>query len=196
MLDKLKGARIGIALTGSFCTLGKVFDALPTLVEAGARLTPILSFSVESLDTRFFTAQQVRRQIEQICGVPALTTIPQVEPIGPGRLLDLLIVAPCTGNTCAKLALGIADTPVTMACKSHLRNGRPLLIGLSSNDGLAGAAPNIGALLGRKHVYFVPYGQDDPVNKPTSLVLDPGQLAQAAQAALEDRQLQPLLVRP
>ena len=194
MLDKLKGARVGVALTGSFCTLGKVFEALPSLVEAGAILTPILSFSVNSLDTRFFSASEVRERIEAICGRKALATIPQVEPIGPKKLFDLLIVAPCTGNTCAKLACGIADTPVTMACKSQLRNDRPVLIGLSSNDGLSVAARNIGVLMSRRNIYFVPYGQDDPLNKPASLVLDAAKLSQAADAALGGRQIQPVLV--
>ena len=134
------------------------------------------------------------RLAAEICGTPPLTSIPEVEPIGPKKLLDALVIAPCTGNTLAKLANSIADTPVTMAAKSHLRNGRPVVIAVSTNDGLAGAAENIGKLLARKHYYFVPFGQDDPAKKPTSLIADFNQLPQALEAALEGRQLQPVLL--
>ena len=133
-------------------------------------------------------------KVVQICGIQPLHTIQQVEPIGPKKLLDALIIAPCTGNTLAKLAHGIADSPVTMAAKSHLRNGRPVLIAVSTNDALAGAAENIGKLLGKKHYYFVPFGQDDPMGKPTSIVADYGQIPQAIEAALSGKQLQPMLI--
>ncbi len=194
MTSILSGARIAIALTGSFCTLQKVFDALPALTAAGAELTPILSNAVATMDTRFFTANMVRETIESLCGRKSLITIPEVEPIGPRKMFDLVIVAPCTGNTCAKLATGIADTSVTMACKSQLRNQRPVLLGLSSNDALAVGARNIGTLMSRRHIFFVPYGQDDPAGKPASLVLDASRLKESAEAALEGRQLQPLLM--
>ncbi|MEF9972994.1 MAG: dipicolinate synthase subunit B [Clostridia bacterium] len=194
MTNNLAGARIAIALTGSFCTLAKVFSALPALKDAGARLTPIFSPAVDQLDTRFFSAAEVRARMTELCGCAPLTTIPEVEPIGPKKWFDLVIVAPCTGNTCAKLAAGIADTSVTMACKSQLRNDRPVLIGLSSNDGLSVAAHNIGVLLSRKNIFFVPFGQDDPVAKPTSLVLNAGLIAESARFALEKCQIQPMLV--
>ena len=194
MTSKLSGVRIGIALTGSFCTLQQIFDVLPELVAEGAELTPILSEAVATLDTRFFKASDVRRIIEEICGRKSLITIPSVEPIGPKKMFDLIIVAPCTGNTCAKLASGIADTSVTMACKSQWRNSRPVLLGISSNDVLAAGARNVGMLLSRRDIYFVPYGQDDAQSKPTSMVLDATQLKAAAIAALEGRQIQPILV--
>ena len=191
--NHLDGARVGLALTGSFCTFSKLFEVLPELVAAGAHVTPILSYAVASMDTRFFSAKQVRDTIEGLCGCRALTSIPEVEPIGPKKLLDLLIVAPCTGNTCAKLACGIADTPVTMACKSHLRNERPILLGISTNDGLAANARNIGQLMARKHLFFIPFGQDDCIAKPESLVFDAKQLVKAANEAIIGQQRQGLL---
>lgn len=193
MSGELKDMRVGIALTGSFCTFHKLFEALPALREAGAILQPILSNHVYTMDTRFYRAEEVRRRMEDICENPCWHTIEQVEPIGPKKLLDLLIVAPCTGNTLGKLAGGIADTPVTMACKSQLRNARPVLLGISTNDGLAASAQNIGMLMNRKHVYFIPFYQDDPVNKPTSLLMDVEELIHAAEAAMRQEQLQPLL---
>ena len=155
---------------------------------------PIFSHSTYTIDSRFGTAAEHIRRAQDICKTPPLHTIAQVEPIGPKKLLDILVVAPCTGNTLAKLAHSIADSPVTMAAKSHLRNGRPVLIAVSTNDGLAGAAENIGKLLARKHYYFVPFGQDDTVNKPTSLVADFTLIPNAIEAALEGRQLQPILL--
>lgn len=192
-LDALRGARIGLCLTGSFCTLRKVFDGIPRLTAAGATLTPILSYSVDQMDTRFFPAAKVREILTELCGVAPIASIPEVEPIGPQKRFDLLIVAPCTGNTCAKLAAGIADTPVTLAVKSHLRNERPVLIAVSSNDGLAVNAKSLGTLLARKHMFFVPFEQDDPVQKPSSLVFDANQLAESANSALFGVQIQPLL---
>ena len=155
---------------------------------------PIFSFAAASVDSRFGTAQEHLARAEAICGRKVMTSIPDVEPIGPKKMLDVLVVAPCTGNTLAKLAHSIADTPVTMAAKSHLRNGRPVVLAVSTNDALAGAAENIGKLLGRKHYYFVPFGQDDPINKPTSMVADFTKIEATAKAALEGRQIQPVLM--
>ena len=194
--DILKGKRVGFAMTGSFCTFARVFEAAEALAAAGAQLYPILSDNAWTLDTRFFRAEEVRRRLEDICGRPIWHTLPQVEPIGPKKLLDLLVIAPCTGNTLGKLAGGVFDTPAAMAAKSHLRNERPLLLAVSTNDGLAGAARNIGELLCRKHYYFVPFRQDDPVGKPSSLVADLGCVPDTVAAALAGRQLQPLLLGP
>mgnify|MGYP003309625645 CR=1 FL=1 len=184
---------IGFALCGSFCTYSKVFPIMEALA-ADHTLIPIFSQISYTTDSRFGSARDHIQRAAQICGSEPLHTISQVEPIGPKKLLDALIIAPCTGNTLAKLAHSIADSPVTMAAKSHLRNGRPVLIAVSTNDALAGAAENIGKLIGRKHYYFVPFGQDDPIGKPTSMVADFQKIPQALQAALEGRQLQPLII--
>lgn len=184
---------VGFAMCGSFCTFQKAFAAM----EAAASIhtvIPIFSHSAYTMDSRFGTAESHIRRAEAICGTPPLHSIAQVEPIGPKKLLDALVIAPCTGNTLAKLAHSIADTPVTMAAKSHLRNGRPVLIAVSTNDALSGAAENIGRLMNRKHYFFVPFGQDDPVNKPSSMVADFSRLLPALEAALDDRQLQPVLI--
>lgn len=183
---------IGFALCGSFCTFAEVFPVMEALA-ANHTVIPIFSTVAYSTDSRFGTAQEHIRRANQICGRDPLHTIAQVEPIGPKKLLDLLIVAPCTGNTLAKLAHGIADTPVTMAVKSHLRNGRPVLIAVSTNDGLSGAAENIGRLLNRKHYYFVPFRQDDPIQKPNSLIADFTLINESVQNAIAGKQLQPLL---
>lgn len=185
---------IGFAMCGSFCTFQGVFPAMEAVADIH-NVIPILSDSSNTIDSRFGTAREHREQITKICGKPPLCTIAEVEPIGPKKLLDALIIAPCTGNTLAKLAHSIADTPVTMAAKSHLRNGRPVLIAVSTNDALAGAAENIGKLLARRHYYFVPFGQDDPVKKPTSMVADFSKIPQALAFALEGKQLQPLLLK-
>ena len=184
---------IGFALTGSFCTHAKVLPILEKLAQ-DYEIVPILSPIVTQTDTRFGSADSLIRRITQICGREPLSTIPQAEPIGPKKLLDALVIAPCTGNTLAKLSHGIADTSVTMAAKSHLRNGRPVVIAVSTNDGLGAAAENIGRLLIRKHYFFVPFGQDDPQEKPTSLVADFDQLPQTLALALEHKQIQPLLL--
>lgn len=184
---------IGFALCGSFCTYSKIFPIMEDLAKEHT-VIPIFSQNSYTLDTRFGTAEEHIRKAESICGRPVLHTLAEVEPIGPKKLLDILVIAPCTGNTLAKLAHGIADTPVTMAAKSHLRNGRPVLIAPSTNDALGAAAENIGRLLARKHIYFVPFGQDDPVNKPTSMVADFTKIPQAIDAALAGRQLQPILI--
>ena len=183
---------IGFALCGSFCTYERVFPVMRQLAE-NHKVTPIFSKAAATLDSRFGTSAEFLAKAEKICGAPPLLTIPDVEPVGPKKLFDILIIAPCTGNTLAKLSHSIADGPVTMAAKSHLRNGRPVLVAVSTNDALSGAAENIGRLLNRKHYYFVPFGQDDPVNKPNSMVAHFEMIPKAMEAALEGRQLQPIL---
>ncbi|MCI6292007.1 MAG: dipicolinate synthase subunit B [Eubacteriales bacterium] len=193
-MTEWKSVRIGCAMTGSFCTFRKVFQAWQALAETGAALTPIMSQAAYESDTRFYPAAEARRIFQEICGREIWHTIVETEPIGPKKLLDLLIIAPCTGNTLAKLAAGIADTPVTLAAKSHLRNGRPVLIAPSTNDGLGRNAENLGKLQAMRDFYFVPYGQDAPEGKPASLVSYFDRIPQAAQGALEGRQIQPLLI--
>ena len=170
-------------------------EALEQVKARFTRVVPIVSEVVADTDTRFGKAHDLMREMERICDCRVIDSVKAAEPIGPKKLLDLLIIAPCTGNTLGKLAAGVTDTSVTMAAKAHLRNGRPLLIAPSTNDGLAASAASIGALLPRKYIYFVPFGQDDPENKPASLVADFSKVADAAQAALEGRQLQPVLLR-
>lgn len=184
---------IGFALCGSYCTFGKVFPVIELLSREHS-ITPIFSDNVFTTDTRFGSAEEHILLAERICGKSPIHTIPQAEPIGPKKLFDILTVAPCTGNTLAKLAHGIADTTVTMAVKSHLRNGRPVLIAVSTNDALGAAAENIGKLMGRKNYYFVPFRQDDPQEKPRSMVADFSAIPQALEAALEGRQLQPVFI--
>lgn len=184
---------IGFALCGSFCTFSQAFPAMEELAK-NHNIIPIFSTNAYSIDTRFGMAGAHIQRAAQICGKPPLHTIAEVEPIGPKKLLDILVIAPCTGNTLAKLAHSIADTPVTMAAKSHLRNGQPVLIAVSTNDALAGAAENIGKLMGRKNYYFVPFKQDDPQGKPTSMVADFQQIPDAIEAALAGKQLQPILL--
>lgn len=184
---------IGFALCGSFCTYDRAFPVMESLAGTDTMI-PIFSQAAYETDSRFGTAEEHIARAEEICGRPPLHTIAQVEPLGPKRMLDLLVIAPCTGNTLAKLTHSIADGPVTMAAKSHLRNGRPILIAVSTNDGLAGAAENIGRLLGRKHYYFVPFGQDDALKKPTSLVADFSRIPEAVSLAAEGRQIQPVLI--
>ena len=184
---------IGFALCGSFCTYEAVFPVMAELAQQH-QLIPIFSFAASSVDSRFGDASAHIAAAEAICGHRVLSTIADVEPIGPKKLLDALVIAPCTGNTLAKLAHSIADTPVSMAAKSHLRNGRPVILAISSNDALAGTAENIGKLLGRKHYYFVPFGQDDPIGKPTSMIADFQKIPAAISAALEGKQIQPILL--
>ena len=184
---------IGFAMCGSFCTFSQIFPMLELLCR-DYNVTPILSHVSNTIDSRFGCAKEHRETVAEICGQDPLCTMEAVEPIGPRKLFDALVIAPCTGNTLAKLAHSIADTPVTMAAKSHLRNGRPVVVAVSTNDGLAGAAENIGKLLARKHYYFVPFGQDDPMGKATSLVADFTLIPQTLELALEGRQLQPILL--
>lgn len=185
--------KIGFAMCGSFCTFAQVFPVME-LLSRDYQVTPVFSTAAATVDCRFGKAADHLQQASEICGAEPLKTIAEVEPIGPKKLFDALVVAPCTGNTLAKLAHSIADTPVTMAIKSHLRNGRPVVIAVSTNDALGGAAENIGKLLARKHYYFVPFRQDDAAGKPTSMVADFNRIPEALEAALAGRQLQPLLL--
>ena len=184
---------VGFALCGSFCTYTAVFPIMEELSKK-YELIPIFSFTSANTDSRFGTAKDHIARAETICGRPVLSTISEVEPFGPKKTLDALIIAPCTGNTLAKLSHSIADTPVTMAAKSHLRNGRPVVVAVSTNDALSGAAENIGRLLAKKNYYFVPFGQDDPVGKPTSMVADFAKIPETLSLALENKQLQPILI--
>ena len=185
--------RLGIAFCGSFCTHEKILFELKKLCEE-YDVVPIFSESAATEDTRFGTAADRIRTVEELTGRPVIRTVAQAEPIGPKKLLDVLLIAPCTGNTAAKLAHGITDTAVTMAAKAHLRNGRPVVLAIATNDGLSAAAGNLGALMNRKHYYFVPFGQDDAVGKPRSLMADFTQLGAAVEAALSGQQLQPMLL--
>ena len=188
--------RIGFVLTGSFCTFAKVMPVIQALIERGDTVTPILSDSAGTLDTRFSTAAHWREELTALTGISPIDSIVSAEPIGPKALFDILIVAPCTGNTLARLAHGLTDTPATMAVKSHLRGEKPVVIAVSTNDGLSGSAANIGALLNRRYYYFVPFRQDAPDAKPRSLVADMERIPDTVQAALQGRQLQPLLLSP
>ena len=185
--------RIGFAVTGSFCTFKAVFPQMALLVQKGYRVIPIMSENAYGTDTRFGRAADWVKQAEEITGEQVIHTIAQAEPIGPKKLLDLLIIAPCTGNTLGKLACGINDTAPTLAVKSHRRNDGPVLIAVSTNDALAGSAPGIGMLQCRKGIFFVPYEQDDYRQKPASCVADFSRILPAAEAALEGRQLQPVI---
>lgn len=189
-MDKITA---GFALTGSFCTFSTVLPYIQKLVDEGVNVIPIMSANAYTTDTRFGKAGEFIEKIETITGQKIMHTINDAEPIGPKKLLDILIIAPCTGNTLAKITAGIADTAVTLGVKSHLRNLRPVLIGISTNDALSAAAKNIGQLHNRKHIYFVPYSQDDSENKPNSIVADFSKLIPAMHAALEGKQLQPVL---
>ncbi len=186
---------IGFALCGSFCTHSRAVAALETLTTQYAHIIPIVSEIVSATDTRFGTANDLLARLTQLCGRPPLASVKEAEPIGPKGLLDLLVIAPCTGNTLSKMAAGITDSSVTMAAKAQLRNGRPVVVCVASNDGLSASAPAIGQLLMRKNIYFVPFGQDDPRNKPTSLIADFSQLPATIEAAFFGRQIQPLFLR-
>lgn len=190
---ELKNKKIGFAMCGSFCTFKKVLEELEVLCESGAEVFPIMSETAFSTDTRFGNAEDFRKKITALCKKPIISTVKQAEPIGPKELLDALVIAPCTGNTIAKLAAGIADTSVTLAAKAHLRNQRPVIIAVSTNDGLAAAAKNIGVLLNRKNIYLVPFGQDDYLKKPSSLVADMTKIKETVMSALDSKQLQPVL---
>ena len=184
--------RLGLALCGSYCTYEKLFQAAEKLADT-YDLIPIMSENAAETDTRFGTATEHIKRLMLLSGHKVVTTIAEAEPLGPAQPMDALLIAPCTGNTLAKLSHGITDTAVTMAAKAHLRNGRPVIIALSTNDGLSGSAENIARLLNRKHVYFVPFRQDDPAKKPRSLQADFSLLEETVRAALQGRQLQPIL---
>ena len=189
----LENKTIGFAMCGSFCTFQKALDAARNLKSAGADIIPIMSETAYSTDTRFGTALNFRKELEEITGRQILHTVYETEPIGPKKLLDALVILPCTGNTLAKLSNAVAHSSVTLAAKAHLRNKRPLVIGVSTNDGLGGAAENIGRLLARKHCFFIPFGQDDYIHKPNSLVADFTKLNITINNALENKQFQPIL---
>jgi dipicolinate synthase subunit B len=190
MSDKL---RVGLAMCGSFCTFEKVLGIAENLKDR-YDLTAILSETAAGTDTRFGKAKDYMDRLEALTGKPVIRTIPDAEPIGPQKLFDVLVIAPCTGNTIAKLANGIADTSVTLAAKSHLRNNRPVVIAVSTNDGLGANARNIGTLLARKHIYMVPFGQDDYIEKENSLVAHFDLIPKTIDSALNGKQLQPILV--
>jgi len=187
--------RVGFAVCGSFCTHAKVLEALEQLTKEYETVIPIVSETAGNTDTRFGTSDALLKRLRELTGQEPLMDIPSVEPIGPKGLLDVLVIAPATGNTLAKLAAGITDTAVTMAAKAHLRNGRPVVIAMASNDGLSAGAKNIGELLVRKNYYFVPFGQDSAILKPCSLMADFMLLPQTIDAALRGEQLQPVLLR-
>ena len=184
---------IGFAITGSFCTFKKIIPQIQNLVSMGYNIIPIMSENTFSLNTRFGNADENIKNIEEITGNKIISDITSAEPIGPKKILDLLLIAPCTGNTVAKLAGGIADSVVTLSAKSHLRNNRPIVIAVSTNDGLGANAKNIGTLLSRKHIYFVPFGQDDCLEKENSLVAHFDLIPKTIEFALSERQIQPLL---
>jgi dipicolinate synthase subunit B len=188
------GLKIGLALCGSYCTYDKVIAVAERLSEE-CELTAVMSETAASTDSRFGKAEDFINKLEIITGKSVIKTITAAERVGPGKLFDILVIAPCTGNTLAKLANGITDTAVTMAAKAHLRNGRPVVIAMSTNDALSGGALNIAALMNRKNYYFVPFGQDDPMGKPTSLASNFDMIEETVDAALEGRQIQPILLK-
>ena len=192
---ELYGKKIGFVLTGSFCTFKKTIPKIKELIEKeGADIIPIMSYNSYNLDTKFGKAKDFIKEIEDITGKEIIHTIQGAEPIGPKKMTDIMVVAPCSGNTMAKLALDIIDTPAVMACKSHLRNDRPLVIAPSTNNGLSGNAENIGKLLNRRNYYFVPFRQDNPITKPRSIVFDEDYLIKTIKFALDSEQISPILL--
>ncbi len=190
----LEGKNIGFCMTGSFCTFKNVIEQLSELKKTGANIIPIMSFNSYNLDTKFGKASEFIKTVEDITRNKIINTIQDAEPIGPKQMTDIIVIIPCTGNTLAKLANGITDTPVLMATKSNLRNGNNVVIGVSTNDGLSGSAQNIGKLLNRRNFYFVPFRQDNPITKPRSLVFDPKLIIKTIELALENEQIQPILL--
>ena len=190
----LKDKKIGFTLTGSFCTFQKVILKMKEIKKLGAEIIPIMSFNSYNLDTKFGKAKDFIEEIENITGKEIIHTIQGAEPIGPKKMTDIMIIAPCSGNTMAKLACDIIDTPATMAAKSHLRNNRPLVIAPSTNNGLSGNAENIGKLLNRKNYYFVPFRQDNPITKPRSIVFDAEYIIKTIEFALDGEQISPILI--
>lgn len=190
----LSGKNIGFAVTGSFCTISEAIIELERLAFLGVEVYPILSTAVGTTNTRFGRADDFRRRIEMVTGKDCIDTITDAEPIGPKKMLDLIVVAPCTGNTLSKIANGITDTPVTMAVKASLRNQKPVVLAIATNDGLGANGKNIGTLLNTKNVFFVPFGQDDPEKKNNSLIARFGLIVPTIELALEGKQIQPVLV--
>lgn len=191
---KLDGKTIGFAITGSFCTINEVIPKMKKLIQSGAKVIPIMSEITLVGNNRFIKGDLLKQEVEEICGINVITSIEQAEPIGPKNLLDALIIAPCTGNTLAKIANGVTDTCVTMAAKSNLRNSNPLIIAISSNDALSANMKNIGEVLNRKNIYLVPFRQDDSKGKPASLVAKMDLIEETACLAFDKIQIQPLLV--
>lgn len=191
---EVKGKKIGFVLTGSFCTFSKVIPKIKELIKLQAEVIPVMSFNSYQMDTKFGKAKDFIKEIESITGKEMIHTIQGAEPIGPKGMTDIMIIAPCSGNTMAKLACDIIDTPATMAAKSHLRNNRPLVIAPSTNNGLGGNAENIGKLLNRKNYYFVPFRQDNPITKPRSIVFDAEYIIKTIEEALEEKQINPILL--
>lgn len=191
---RFSGIKIGFGLTGSHCTIGQVLPVLQSLKDEGAELLPIFSKTVQTTDTRFGKAKDLWDEVSRIAGKQPLTELVEVEPIGPQGLVEAMVVAPCTGSTLAKIAQGISDTPVTLACKAHLRNNRPVVLAISTNDALSANAPNLGVLLNRKNIYFVPFGQDAPKTKQTSMTARMDLLPETVLEALSHRQIQPLII--
>lgn len=189
-----EGVKIGFVFTGSFCTFSKVIPKMKLLVKSGAKIIPIMSFNSYNLDTKFGKAKDFIEKIENITGNSIIHSIRDAEPIGPKNMTDIMIIAPCSGNTMAKLSYDIIDTPATMAAKSHLRNNRPLVIAPSTNNGLSGNAENIGRLLNRKNYYFVPFRQDNPITKPRSIVFDEEYIIKTLEYALNNEQISPILI--
>lgn len=195
MYEALKDLKVGYAMCGSFCTFADSFAAAQKLSELGCELFPIMSFNAASISSRFGSSEQNIKRLEEICSRPIIASIEAAEPIGPKKLFDILVVSPCTGNTMAKLASGVTDTPVTMAVKSHIRNGRPVVLAIATNDALGAAAKNIGFLQNYRNFYFVPYGQDDFEKKPNSMISHFELLPDTIVSALDGKQLQPM-IRP
>lgn len=189
----LKDKKVGIALTGSFCTIDVSFRIIQRLIELEAKVKTIISENVCNLDTKFFKASEIKEKLEALTGYKPITGIPNAEPIGPSKMFDVLAIVPCTGNTIGKLANGIIDTTVTMAAKSHLRNSRPLVIAIATNDGLGGSAKNIGMVMNYKNIYFAPYSQDDPIKKEKSLVFLEDYVIETIKNSLNGKQIQPVI---
>lgn len=191
---ELEHKKLGFVLTGSFCTFSKTIPKIKELVKMGAEVIPIMSYNAYNLDTKFGKAEDFINEIEEITNKKIIHTIQEAEPIGPKHLTDIMVVAPCSGNTMSKLANDIIDTPATMAVKSHLRNNLPVVIAASTNNALSGNASNIGTLLNRKNYYFVPFRQDNPITKPRSVVFDFDYLIKTIESALDGKQIQPILL--
>lgn len=191
---KLSGCNIGFAITGSFCTFDKIKPQIDILKKEGANIVPIFSYNASGLDNRFTKAADFVDQIEDSTGVCGMKTIQQAEPVGPSKLFDIMIIAPCTGNTAAKLCNGITDTPVLMAAKAHMRNNRPLVIAISTNDALGINFQNIGKLMIMKNIYFVPFGQDNYELKPNSMISDISKIKNTLELAMDGKQIQPVII--
>ncbi len=191
---KLSGCNIGFAITGSFCTFDKIIPQIKVLKDEGANIIPVFSFHAYNMDTRFAKAEEFVKKVTDTTETTVIRTIQQAEPVGPTKMFDIMVIAPCTGNTAAKLVHGITDTPVLMAAKAHMRNNRPLVIAISTNDALGINFQNIGKLMVMKNIYFVPFGQDNYVTKPNSMIADLTKLKDTLETALDGKQMQPVLL--